>query len=317
MHLFNPSEEADTQIQATLYDGAGERVSSTDRALGPRGTISESVETFFAVELPDFQGGYIRGEATGGGVVAHETFGNEKTINYLPAQTTSLRPSYGVAHIGLGAGLETELNLINSGESKDAELRISVLDDSGQAILVSPDFVLEPREQRVIDLSVLFGLEELPSQPSLFAGALEVELLNAFLGPYLAPPSINGSVRFKSLDGRYSVTIPLFRGADRDAFYAHVAQDPGFFTSVAIKNRGRMPVDGTVEAFDASGQVVGAADFQLDSGARLAKLLFELIPETSGQRGGGFRVFSQDGAVESFALFGDLTGEWISSIPGE
>ena len=317
VHLFNPSEEADTQIQATLYDGAGERVSSTDRALGPRGTISESVETFFAVELPDFQGGYIRGEATGGGVVAHETFGNEKTINYLPAQTTSLRPSYGVAHIGLGAGLETELNLINSGESKDAELRISVLDDSGQAILVSPDFVLEPREQRVIDLSVLFGLEELPSQPSLFAGALEVELLNAFLGPYLAPPSINGSVRFKSLDGRYSVTIPLFRGADRDAFYAHVAQDPGFFTSVAIKNRGRMPVDGTVEAFDASGQVVGAADFQLDSGARLAKLLFELIPETSGQRGGGFRVFSQDGAVESFALFGDLTGEWISSIPGE
>ena len=317
VHLFNPSEEADTQIQAALYDGAGERVSSTDRALGPRGTISESVETFFAVELPDFQGGYIRGEATGGGVVAHETFGNEKTINYLPAQTTSLRPSYGVAHIGLGAGLETELNLINSGESKDAELRISVLDDSGQAILVSPDFVLEPREQRVIDLSVLFGLEELSAQPSLFAGSLEVELLNAFIGPYLAPPSINGSVRFKSLDGRYSVTIPLFRGADRDAFYAHVAQDPGLFTSVAIKNRGRMPVDGTVEAFDASGQVVGAGDFQLDPGGRLAKLLFELIPETSGQRGGGFRVFSQDGAVESFALFGDLTGEWISSIPGE
>ena len=317
MHLFNPSEEADTQIQATLYDGAGERVSSTDRALGPRGTISESVETFFAVELPDFQGGYIRGEATGGGVVAHETFGNEKTINYLPAQTTSLRPSYGVAHIGLGAGLETELNLINSGESKDAELRISVLGDSGQAILVSPDFVLEPREQRVIDLSVLFGLEELSAQPSLFAGSLEVELLNAFIGPYLAVGSINGSVRFKSLDGRYSVTIPLFRGADRDAFYAHVAQDPGLFTSVAIKNRGRMPVDGTVEAFDASGQVVGAGDFQLDPGGRLAKLLFELIPETSGQRGGGFRVFSQDGAVESFALFGDLTGEWISSIPGE
>ena len=78
-----------------------------------------------------------------------------------------------------------------------------------------------------------------------------------------------------------------------------------------------MPVDGTVEAFDASGQVVGAADFQLDPGARLAKLLFELIPETSGQRGGGFRVFSQDGAVESIALFGDLTGEWIASIPRE
>ena len=312
VHLFNPSEDTSTEIQVSLYDGGGERVSSTERALGPRGTISESAETFFAVELSDFQGGYIRGEATGEGVVAHETFGNEKTINHLAGQATSVRkPSYGVAHIALGAGLETELNLINSDESKDAELRISVVDDFGQATLTSPVFVVGSREQRVIDLSDLFGL----SLPSLFPGSLEVELLNVFFGPYLVAPSINGSVRFKSLDGRTSVTIPLFRGADRDALYAHVAQDPGLFTGVAIKNRGRVPVDGIVEAFDAAGQVVGAADFQLDPGARLAKLLFELIPETFGQRGGGFRVLSPEGAVESFALFGDLTGEWIASIP--
>ena len=30
-------------------------------SLGPRGTISESAETFFAVDLEDFQDGYIRG----------------------------------------------------------------------------------------------------------------------------------------------------------------------------------------------------------------------------------------------------------------
>ena len=166
-------------------------------------------------------------------------------------------------------------------ESKDAELRISIVDDFGQATLTSPVFVVGSREQLVIDLSDLFGL----SLPSFSPGSLEVELLNAFFGPYLDAPSINGSVRFKSLDGRTSVTIPLFRGADRDALYAHVAQDRGLFTAVAIKNRGRVPVAGIVEAFDASGQVVGAADFQLDPGARLAKLLFELIPETFGQRG--------------------------------
>ena len=314
VHFFNPSEEADTQIQVSLYDSAGERVSSTDRSLGARGTISESAETFLAVDLEDFQGGYIQGAATGEGVVAFQAFGNEKTINHLAGQAASLRnQSYGVAHIGLGAGLETELNLINSDESKDAELRISVFDDFGQAALSPMEFVLRPREQQVIDLSVLFGL----SLADLLTGSLEVEILNAFLGPYLSPPSINGSVRIKSLDGQYSVAIPLFRVADRDAFYAHVAQDPGLFTGVAIKNRGRMPVDGIVEAFDASGQMVGSADFQLDPGARLVKLLSELIPETSGQRGGGFRVFSRAAAVESFALFGDLTGEWMASIPRE
>ena len=315
VHFFNPSEEADTEIRASLYDGAGEMVASTDLSLGPRGTISESAETFFAVDLEDFQDGYIRGQATGEGVVAFQTFGNEKTINHLAGQATSLRkPSYGVAHVGFGAGLETELNLINSDESRDAEFRVSVFDDQGQAALAPVDFVLEPREQRVVEFSVLFGLSSLTE---VLTGSLEIELLNVFRGPFLFAPSINGSVRFKSVDGRYSATIPLFRVPDKNALYSHVAQDQGFFTGVAIKNRARAPVDGTVEAFDASGHFVGEADFTLDPGARLVKLLFELIPETAGQRAGGFRVLSPDGAVESFALFGDLTGDWISTIPGE
>ena len=109
------------------------------------------------------------------------------------------------------AGLETELNLINSEESRDAEFRVSVFDDRGQAILVSPDFILAPREQQLIDLSALFGL----STAELLTGSLEIEILNAFLGPYLVSRSINGSVRFKSLDGRYSVTIPLSGGRIR------------------------------------------------------------------------------------------------------
>ena len=314
VHFFNPSEEADTEIRASLYDGAGEMVSSTDRSLEPRGTISESAETFFAVDLEDFQDGYIQGDATGEGVVAFQTFGNEKTINHLAGQATSLRkPSYGVAHVGFGAGLETELNLINSDESKDAKFRVSIFDDRGQALLAPVDFVLEPRKQRIADLSVLFGL----FSTEVLTGSLEIELLNAFLGPFLVAPSINGSVRFKSVDGRHSATLPLFRVPDKDALYAHVAQDQGFFTGVAIKNRARGPIDGTVEAFDESGRFVGDADFTLDPGARMVKLLFELIPETAGQRAGGFRVLSPDGAVESFALFGDQTGDWISTIPGE
>ena len=147
VHFFNPSEDADTEIQASLYDGAGEMVSSTDRSLGPRGTISESAETFFAVDLEDFQDGYIQGDATGEGMVAFQTFGNEKTINHLAGQVTSLRKqSYGVAHVGFGAGLETELNLINSDESKDAKFRVSIFDDQGQDALASVDFVLESRK---------------------------------------------------------------------------------------------------------------------------------------------------------------------------
>ena len=313
MHFFNPSEEAGVDIRVALYDGAGEMLSLAERPLGPRGTISESAEAFFAVDLEDFQNGYIQGTATGEGVVAFQAFGNEKTINHLAGQGTFLRPSYGVAHIGFGGGLETELNLINSDESKVAEFRVSVFDDQGQATLTPMEFVLEPREQRIVDLSVLFGL--FPAE--LLTGSLEIELLNAFLGPYLNAPSINGSVRFKGSSGRYSTTLPLFRAADKDTLYAHVAQDQGSYTGVAVKNRARAPVDVTVEAFDATGSFVGGTSFTLAPGARLVKFLFELIPETAGQRKGGFRVLSPDGAVESFALFGDEAGNWISTIPGE
>ena len=314
MHFFNSSKEAGIDIRVALYDSAGEMMSLADRPLGPRGTISESAETFFAVDLEDFQNGYIQGTATGEGVVAFQAFGNEKAINHLAGQATSLRrPSYGVAHIGFGGGLETELNLINSDESKVAEFRVSVFDDQGQATLTPMEFVLEPREQRIVDLSVLFGL--FPAE--LLTGSLEIELLNAFLGPYLNAPSINGSVRFKGSGGRYSTTLPLFRAADKDALYAHVAQDQGSYTGVAVKNRARAPVDVTVEAFDATGSFVGGTSFTLAPGARLVKFLFELIPETAGQRKGGFRVLSPDGAVESFALFGDEAGNWISTIPGE
>ena len=314
VHFFNPSEELDTEIHAILYDGAGERVSSANRPLGPRGTISESFEAFFSVDLEDFQDGYIQGEAAGGGVVAFQVFGNEKTINHHAGQATSLRKSsYGVAHISFGAGFETELNLINSDESKAAELHISVFDDRGQTLLSPMELTLEPHEQRIFDLSVLFGL----SSTDVLTGSLEIKVLNAFRSPFSTAPSMNGSVRFKGVGERSSTTLPLFRVPDRDALYAHVAQDQGLFTGVALKNRASAPVDVTVVAFDALGHFAGEAGLTLDPGARLVKLLSELIPETAEQRRGWVQVLSPDAAVESFVLFGDLTGEWISTIPGE
>ena len=312
LHLFNPSPETAAEITLTLHDGAGEAVASIQRSLDPRETISESVATLFEeVDPEDFQAGYIRGEATEG-VAASQTFGNEMTVNHLAAQATSVRGQfYGVAHVGVGAGLETELNLINSHDSRQAKFRISVVDDLGQAVAGPAEFVLQPHQQRVVDLAVLF---ELPST-AVLAGSLEIELLDVFRGPYLFAPSINGSVRFKRVDGRSSTTLPLFRVQAREALYSHVAQDQGFFTGVAIKNRADVPLAVTVEAYDEPGNLVGETDFELGPGARTAKLLSELIPATAGQSGGTFRVRSPDGAVESFALFGDFSGDVIATVP--
>ena len=282
VHLFNPSPETAAEFTLALHDGAGETVSSIQRSLGPRETISESVATLFDVDPEDFQDGYIRGEATEG-VAASQTFGNEMTVNHLAAQATSVQGQFfGVAHVGVGAGLETELNLINSHASRQAKFRISVVDDLGQAVAVPAEFVLQPHQQRVVDLSVLFEL----ASTGVLIGSLEIELLDVFRGPYLFAPSINGSVQFKRVDGRSSTTLPLFRVQGREALYSHVAQDQGFFTGVAIKNRADVPLGVTVEAYDEPGNLVGETDFELGPGVRTAKLLSELIPATAGQSGG-------------------------------
>ncbi|MCH7805368.1 MAG: hypothetical protein IH937_14965 [Acidobacteria bacterium] len=62
---------------------------------------------------------------------------------------------------------------------------------------------------------------------------------NARLNPIqvsLEPASVNGSLRLKSSDGRLSASLPLLLPHDADAFYAHIAQDLGFFTGVAVLN---------------------------------------------------------------------------------
>ena len=88
------------------------------------------------------------------------------------------------------------------------------------------------------------------------------------------------------------------------------------FCAVTVGTPGRATIAVPVEAFDASGHFVGDADFALDPGSWMVKLLFELIPETAGQRAGSFRVFSPASAVESFALFGDLTGAGFRRFRG-
>ena len=82
------------------------------------------------------------------------------------------------------------------------------------------------------------------------------------------------------------------------------------------QNRARTPVDGTVEAFDASGHFVGDAKFTLDPGARLVKLLLNNSGDVR-PTSRGFPGALPGWCGRLFCLFGNLAGDWISTIPGE
>jgi len=260
-----------------------------------------------------FSGGYIRGSVGGEGAVAFETFGSEQSLNLLSAQPLSLSErSYSIPHFAVGGGFDTELNLINTNSSKSATLRVSALDDEGNLRLSPVQISLAPGEQSIFHISSLFGL----SSDEQIVGSLRIDLEDGLLDSSLDLASVNGSVRLRSSDGRLSASLPLILPRDADAFYAHVAQDLGFFTGVAVLNPQGNPVEVTVEAFDQVGDQVGQSTFTLPGRGRKAKLLLELIPATAGQVGGYFRVRSEE-EILSFALFGDLAGESISIIPSQ
>ena len=312
VHVSNPSADSTLEVELTLLDSAGIVVASRSVALPPQGTVVRNMTALFGIDPAMFSGGYIRGSAGGDGVVAFETFGNEQSLNLLSAQP--LFPSgrsYSIPHFAVGGGFDTELNLINTDSSRGVTLRIVVLDDQGNARLNPVQVSLGPLEQGVFHLSSLLGI----SSNEQIVGSLRIDLEEGF-DSSLDPASVNGSLRLKSSDGRLSASLPLLLPRDADAFYAHIAQDLGFFTGVAVVNPHRNPVEVRVEAFDQAGDPLGENTFTLPGEGRKAKLLMELIPATAGQVGGYFRVRGAREIV-SFALFGDLASESISIIPSQ
>ena len=313
IHLFNPSVDSNLEVELTLFDLTGRVVASRGVALPPQGTVVQDLSALFEVELGIFSGGYVEGSAGDGSVVAFETFGNEQSLNLLGAQPTPLHEqSYRIPHFAVGGGFDTELNLINTDSSRSVTLRVMALDEQGNARLNPVQVSLGPLEQGIFNLSSLFG----SSSDEQIVGSLRIDVEEGLLDSSLEPASVNGSLRLKSSDGRLSASLPLLLPHDADAFYAHIAQDLGFFTGVAVLNPQGHPVEVTVEAFDQGGDQLGENTFTLPGGGRKAKLLLELIPATAGQVGGYFRVRSQDRIV-SFALFGDLASESISIIPSQ
>ena len=244
-------------------------------------------------------------------MAASQTFGNEMTVNHLAAQATSVQGQFfGVAHVGVGAGLETELNLINSHASRQAKFRISVVDDLGQAVAVPAEFVLQPHQQRVVDLSVLFEL----ASTGVLIGSLEIELLDVFRGPYLFAPASTAQFSSRGWTDEARRRCPSFgcrAGRPSTPMWPRTrASLPEWPSRI-----GPMSAGVTVEAYDEPGNLVGETDFELGPGVRTAKLLSELIPATAGQSGGTFRVRSPDGAVESFASL--ATSTETSSRPSQ
>ena len=287
VNIVNPSTSASVEVQMTLHSDSGTAVATETVTLVPGGTLSQNLNDLFGVDPSAFSGGYIRGAATGE-VVAFESFGDTQALNVLNAQNPEARQeTYHIPHFAVGAGFDTQWNLINTHPSQTAVMDIWALDDEGEALagVTNPiEISLEPGEQMIFGMASSFGF----SSQEFATGSLRVDVEKFFLGPFPSFPTLSGSIRFAT--EKLSASLPLLSSVQPGVIYPHVAQTPELFTGVAMVNTQAIPIKQTVEVFDQNGVSVGATTLTLAPGARKTALLEELVPVSDGQSGGYFRV---------------------------
>ena len=206
----------------------------------------------------------------------------------LNAQNPDTRQeTYHIPHFAVGAGYDTELNLINTHPSQTAVMDIWALDDDGVALVggVNPVAIsLEPGRQMIFGMASSFGFPE----QEFVTGSLRIDVEAFFLGFFPSFPTLSGSIRFAT--ERLSASLPLSSTLQPSALFPHVAQTEALFTGVAMVNTQATPVSQIVEVFSQSGVLVGSTTFTLAAGARKTALLAQLVPLSDGQSGGYFRV---------------------------
>jgi hypothetical protein len=306
---FNPGGNS---VNATLrlYDAAGTLKSTGTIIVPPGGTdISDIRNIFTGVDLGSITGGYVKGVSEGGLVVT-ENFSNGVDSNVLQGQQPIPSRSI-VSHFVNGGGYTTELNLVNIDSAITESITLTALDPSGAVIGGGPlKISLPPGNQYIQTVDKIF-----PGLGSSFTtGYMQVDIQQLFRGPYPVDPPMAGSVRFTSGGGLGSTALPLHVAASPTFVFSHVAQNHGYFTGVAIINPNTTAATVNLDVLAADGTAVGSTSFQLQPGQKISKLLYELVPASTGQLGGYVRVQSNLDLV-GFSIFGTVDATLLSAIP--
>ncbi|MEE2821875.1 MAG: hypothetical protein VYA53_02720 [Acidobacteriota bacterium] len=296
VNIVNPSTSASVDVEMSLYNSAGVAQSSKTETISAGGTFSKSLIDLFGFDTSSLSGGYVRGTATGD-IVAFESFGDSETLNVLNAQNPGLKAEkYCIPYFAVGAGYDTEINVINTESTRAATINIWAMDSNGEAlgVLTNPVKVtLQAGEQKVLSMASSFGL--LSDSATLTTGSLRIDVVSNFIGFFPVLPTISGSVRFATqappAAGRLSASLLLRNTINPNVIYPHVAQTAGsLYTGVAMVNSLTNSVKQTLEVFNKTGVLVGSTAFTLAPGEMKTALVEELVPLSAGQSGGYFRL---------------------------
>jgi len=282
-------------------------ISSSDEprtlSIPPRGMVYKTVEEIFGSSNGS-SSAYVRCTVSGGiGAVGFELIELPQALIGLPAQQSMGHTRLSSAHFAVGTGFYSSLKLSNtSREKRTVSLRAT--DDSGGRM---PDVqvTLDPQTSQENEVLRWFRFPLAPSR-DLITGSLQVIADGA---------GVIGDLVFGDpRDLRYASALVLQGEGATEAVFSHQVSTSDLFTGLAFYNPNQQPASVMVRVYTKEGQVTGEVVLKLGPGARISKLLTEILPAVKGQIG-GYIVFQSDQPLVAQQMFGDSALTFLSAVP--
>ncbi|MBP7864825.1 MAG: aryl-sulfate sulfotransferase [Acidobacteria bacterium] len=256
--------------------------------------------------------GCVRVQATGGLIgTALVRYGSASLscLNLVPA--TQAATTLYAAHVThLPEWYSTEIDLVNPGDSSVTATVSPFLAD-GSALATPFQVVLGPHQVLTLDDAAL-GLPLTGSSD----GWVKVQATGS--------DGLLGCLTFgHPTDHRYESMLPLQASGSADLYFPQVASGEvggvNFFTGVTVVNPTTATVPVTFRVYESDGTANGStAVVQVPAGSKYVRLLSQIegIGTLAGQSSGYLRV-TATAPVVAFELFGDLSGTFLSAVPGQ
>jgi hypothetical protein len=307
LNLFNPSN---TRVGASLMlnDRAGKQIESFSVAIQPKGTWTGRLDEIFKKENVTADG-YVSCIYYGcERIMAIEHLRGKDSLAMIRGSGTPSVSALFAPHFAAGGGYYTKLSLINSFCCSSTTATITVYDDQGLPDVEagsSPITITLPGwGKALVDIGELLGYG---NDDTVHTGWLKIEWdYSALRGSISIGDNVNGSL----------TSMALSEVGTRDAVIPHVAQNDFYFTGLALLNFTHKPAQVTVKVFNSAGVLTGSSTFQIRGGAKLTKLINEIVPGLKSQVGGFIRVTS-DRDLLIYSLFGTNSLSALSVIPAQ
>ncbi len=299
--LANPSEtlSADAAIHFITNQGA-EPLKAVSVTIPPKGRYRAVTPSLFPSDTLK-EGGYYQVTSTLG--LAGVQVQNTPRFNTWALQAVDgssqggARLLYSPQYV-VGFGYRTSMTVVNL-ESAPAVVTLTWINDQGSVLGVPVSLILPAMGRKVITDPNLFQA----SVPN--SGYVRVE----------SDRRITGTVRFGDETGlMLQTSLPFVSTARREVIYSQVVQDATFFTGVAITNPNAEEATVVLSIYDVDGRIQGAGTEKIAPGARISKILNQVVPNLPAMGKGYFRVASTV-PVFSFAVFGTQNFTVLSAVP--